>query len=81
VKAMKLQIIHIKNMGENMINNLILLDFKAMASVILKTRQGVKDKTKPEDACSISLKYAFVDIYDWCDHMFTSNINMDDHSP
>jgi hypothetical protein len=44
-------------------------------------RRGVKGEEEPEGAYSSSLKYAFADIYDWCDQLFNSDLNMNDCSP
>ena len=53
--GIKLQIIHIKEMADNM-NSLIVLDFQAIVGLIEETRQGVKGEAKPQGAWSISLK-------------------------
>jgi hypothetical protein len=47
--GIKLQIIHIKEMADNM-NSLIVLDFQAIVGLTQETRQGVKGVAKPEGA-------------------------------
>jgi len=55
--SIKLQIIHIKEMADNM-KSLIVLDLQAIVGLTQETRQGVKGQEKPEGAWNISLKYA-----------------------
>jgi hypothetical protein len=57
--GIKLQIIHIREMADN-INSLIVLSFHATVGLTQATRR-VKGEEKPEGAWSIFLKYASAD--------------------
>jgi hypothetical protein len=59
--GIKFQIIHTKEMTNNM-NSLIVLAFQATVGLPQETRQRLKGEAKPEGAWSISLKYASADV-------------------